>query len=112
MDKAIVVTVQQQMRVFEKQEDYQEDIFRYMRMAKAKQANLVIFPALSPVMLVPPIVSSPRLGLMKQAEKGRGPLPLRPADKKGPVQVRCRINTPFPPGAGKARALPEGMEFF
>lgn len=72
MDKAIVVTVQQQMRVFENQEDYQEDIFRYMRMAQAKHANLVIFPALSPIMLVPPVVSSPRLGLMKQAEKGRG----------------------------------------
>jgi predicted amidohydrolase len=72
MDKPIVATVQQQMRVFEKPEDYQEDIFRYMRMAQAKNASLVIFPALSPVMLVPPLASSPRLGLMKRAEKGRG----------------------------------------
>jgi predicted amidohydrolase len=72
MDKPIVATVQQQMRVFEKQEDYQEDVFRYMRMAQAKSANLIIFPALSPVMLVPPLASSPRLGLMKRAEKGRG----------------------------------------
>ena len=72
MDKAVVVTTQQQMRVFEKQEDYQEDIFRYLRMAEAKNAQLVVFPALSPVMLVPPLVSSPRLGLMKRAEKGRG----------------------------------------
>lgn len=72
MDRVIVATIQQQMRVFERQEDYQEDVFRYMRMAQAKNANLVIFPALSPVMLVPPLVSSPRLGLMKQAEKGRG----------------------------------------
>jgi predicted amidohydrolase len=72
MDRAVVATVQQQMQVFEKQEGYQEDIFRYMRMAQAKRAKLVIFPALSPVMLVPPLVSSPRLGLMKQAEKGRG----------------------------------------
>ncbi|MHC4711576.1 MAG: hypothetical protein ACYTA3_14535 [Planctomycetota bacterium] len=60
------------MRVFETQEEYQEDIFRYLRMAEAKDAKLVIFPALSPVMLVPSLVSSPRLGLMKQAEKGRG----------------------------------------
>jgi len=60
------------MRVFETQEAYQEDIFRYLRMAQAKDARLVIFPALSPVMLVPSLVSSPRLGLMKQGEKGRG----------------------------------------
>jgi len=61
------------MRVFERQEDYQEDVFRYLRMAEAKGAKLVIFPALSPVMLVPPLASSPRLGLMKQGDKGRGP---------------------------------------
>jgi predicted amidohydrolase len=72
MDRTIVATVQQQMQIFEKQEDYQEDVFRYMRMAQAKRARLIIFPALSPVMLVPPLVSSPRLGLMRQAEKGRG----------------------------------------
>lgn len=72
MDRAIVATIQQQVRVFEKQEDYQEEVYRYMRMARAKRANLVIFPALSPVMLVPALVSSPRLGLMKQADKGRG----------------------------------------
>lgn len=72
MDRIIVATIQQQMRVFDKHEDYQEDIYRYMRMAQAKNTNLVIFPALSPVMLVPPLVSSPRLGLMRQAEKGRG----------------------------------------
>jgi predicted amidohydrolase len=72
MDKAVVAAIQQQMRVFEKQEDYQEDVFRYMRMARAKRANLVIFPALSPTMFVPSLVSSPRLGLMKRAEKGRG----------------------------------------
>jgi predicted amidohydrolase len=72
MDKPIVATVQQQMRVFEKQEEYQEDVFRYMRMAQAKNASLVIFPALSAVMLIPSLASSPRLGLMKRAEKGRG----------------------------------------
>ena len=74
MDRVVVVTTQQQMRVFENQESYQEDVFRYMRMAQAKKAKLVVFPALSPVMLVPPLASSPRLGLMKHAEKGRGPL--------------------------------------
>ncbi len=62
------------MRVFERQEEYQEDIFRYMRMAQAKKARLVIFPALSPIMLVPPLASNLRLGLMRQAEKGRGRL--------------------------------------
>jgi len=73
MDRVIVAAAQQQMRVFEKQEDYQQDVFRYLRMAEAKNAHLVIFPALSPVMLVAPLVSSPRLGLMKQADKGRSP---------------------------------------
>jgi predicted amidohydrolase len=72
MDRVVVASVQQQMRVFEKQEDYQEDVFRYMRMAQSKGARLVVFPALSPVMLVPPLVSSPRLGLLKRAEKGQG----------------------------------------
>lgn len=72
MDRVVVATTQQQMQVFKTQEDYQEDIIRYLRMAEAKEANLIIFPALSPVMLVPALVSSPRLGLMKQADKGRG----------------------------------------
>jgi predicted amidohydrolase len=72
MDRVTVATTQQYMRVFETQDDYQEEIFRYLRMAEAKGAKLIIFPALSPVMLVPPLVSSPRLGLMKQADKGRG----------------------------------------
>jgi predicted amidohydrolase len=72
MDRAVVVTTQQLMRVFERPEDYQEDVVRYMRMAQARGARLIIFPALSPVMLVPPLLSSPRLGLMKQADKGRG----------------------------------------
>jgi predicted amidohydrolase len=71
MDKPIVATVQQQMQVFASQEDYQADVFRYLRMAQSKKASLVVFPALSPTMLVPPLVSSPRLGLMKQADKGR-----------------------------------------
>ncbi len=73
MDRVLVATTQQQMRVFERQEDYQEDVFRFLRMAEAKGAKLVIFPALSPVMLVPPLASSPRLGLMRQGDKGRGP---------------------------------------
>jgi len=73
MDRVIIATTQQQMQIFKTQEDYQEDIIRYLRMAEAKEAKLVIFPALSPVMLVPALVSSPRLGLMKQSEKGRGP---------------------------------------
>ncbi|GAB4536366.1 MAG: hypothetical protein Kow0063_21800 [Anaerolineae bacterium] len=72
MDRVIVATTQQQMRVFETQEDYQAEIFRYLRMAEAKGARLIIFPALSPVMLIPPLASSPRLGLMKRADKGRG----------------------------------------
>jgi predicted amidohydrolase len=72
MDRVVVAAVQQQMRVFEKQEDYQEDVYRYMRLAQTKGARLIVFPALSPVMLVPPLVSSPRLGLLKRAERGQG----------------------------------------
>jgi predicted amidohydrolase len=62
------------MQVFENQEGYQEDIFRFMRMAQAKKGRLVVFPALSPVMLVPPLASSPRLGLLKRADRGRSAL--------------------------------------
>src|SRR5512143_3853537 len=72
MDRVVIAAVQQQMRVFEKQEDFQEDVYRYMRLAQSKGARLVVFPALSPVMLVPALVSSPRLGLLKRAEKGQG----------------------------------------
>jgi hypothetical protein len=36
MDRVVVATVQQQMRVFEKQEDYQEDVYRYMRLARPR----------------------------------------------------------------------------
>jgi hypothetical protein len=46
MDRAVVVTTQQLMRVFERPEEYQEDVVRYMRMALASGARLFIFPAM------------------------------------------------------------------
>jgi predicted amidohydrolase len=65
-------TIQQQVRIFDTPLAYQSDIFRFLQMARAKDASLVVLPALSPLMLVPPLASEAKLDQLKQQEEGRG----------------------------------------
>jgi len=60
--------VQQQVKIYDSPLDYQVDIFKFLQMAQAKRAKLVVFPALSPLMLVPPLASHTRSNLLKKGK--------------------------------------------
>ncbi len=66
MSNFIVATVQQQTKIFEAPLDYQVDIFKFLEQAQAKKAQLVVFPALTPLMLVPPLISESKLRLLRK----------------------------------------------
>lgn len=66
MSNVIVAAVQQQTKIFEAPLDYQVDIFKFLEQAQAKKAQLVVFPALTPLMLVPPLISESALRRLKK----------------------------------------------
>ncbi|MFQ5612374.1 MAG: nitrilase-related carbon-nitrogen hydrolase [Anaerolineae bacterium] len=72
MSEIVIAVVQQQMRVYDAPEDYQKDIYRFLDLAQTKGAQLVIFPALSPVMLIPPLASGTKLSLLKKSQQRQG----------------------------------------
>lgn len=71
MDRLIVASVQERMRVFAKVEHYRHELQRFLRVAQHKHAALVVFPELGGTMLVPPLSRNFRLTLLKQRELGR-----------------------------------------
>ncbi|HEY83972.1 MAG TPA: hypothetical protein G4N96_02495 [Chloroflexi bacterium] len=71
MSKFVASAIQQRVKVYDTPLDYQKDIFRFLQMARAKGANLVVLPALSPLMLVPPLASNAKFNLLKQSEAGK-----------------------------------------
>ncbi len=73
MDKLIVASAQQQMRLFDSSESYRKELTRFLYMARAKGAQLIVFPALSGVMAASHRVEGFRVGLLKQAgERAQG----------------------------------------
>jgi len=69
MSNLIVASAQQQMRLFDAPEDYRKEMNRFLHMARAKGAQLVVFPELSGVMASTPMVEGFRMRLLKQARK-------------------------------------------
>lgn len=60
MEKLIVACVQPRMRVFDTIEDYIDDIRRYMNVAIHQDAELIVFPELLGLMIVPALMDSSR----------------------------------------------------
>jgi len=73
MGDFVASTIQQQVCIYNKPLEYQADIFRLFQMAQAKQVQLVVLPALSPLMLIPPLASRAKLDQLKKSQ-GRGGL--------------------------------------
>jgi predicted amidohydrolase len=73
MENTIVACVQQRMRIAESQEDFEFEAKRFLHQARAKSAQLVLFPELAGLMLVPPLASRLKLGLMKKADEASRP---------------------------------------
>jgi predicted amidohydrolase len=71
MDSIIVATAQQQMRLFESAEDHRRELARFMQAAQVKGAQLVVFPALSGVLSVSPLLEGFRVSLLKRAARSR-----------------------------------------
>lgn len=67
MSKVIVACAQQQMRLFDTPDSFRREISRFLNMARAKGAQLVVFPPLTGVMAASPRVQGFSVNLLKQA---------------------------------------------
>ena len=75
MSKVIVACAQQQMRLFDTPDSFRREISRFLNMARAKGAQLVVFPPLAGVMAASPRVQGFSINLLKQAaerQRARG----------------------------------------
>ena len=73
MAKLVVASAQQQMRLFDSPDNYRKELTRFLNMARAKGAELLVFPALTGVMAASHRVEGFRMNLLKQAdERQRG----------------------------------------
>jgi predicted amidohydrolase len=73
MENTVVACVQQRMRIVESQEDLESEARRFLHQARAKSAQLVLFPELAGLMLVSPLASRFKVGLMKRADEANRP---------------------------------------
>ena len=71
MTEFVACTIQQQVKIYDIPLEYQADIFQFLQMAQAKQAKLVVLPALSPLMLVPPLASQTKIELLRKKQDTR-----------------------------------------
>lgn len=71
MDRLTVACVQQRMRLPVTLDEYRDGLRRFLRAAENERAQLVIFPELAGVMLVPPLLGDFRSSLLLRADVGR-----------------------------------------
>lgn len=67
LNKVIIACAQQQMRLFESSDSFRREISRFLNMARAKGAQLAVFPPLAGVMAASPRVQGFSVRLLKQA---------------------------------------------
>ncbi len=67
MPSITIAAIQQAMRLHPTEDDFQTGIERFMRLAKNKEADLVVFPELCGLMLAGPFYSGLRGRLLKQS---------------------------------------------
>jgi len=73
MDKVTIACVQQRNVIVASQEEFEAQARRFVRLAQAKSAQLVIFPELAGLMLAPSLFSGIKRGFIKRADKGKQP---------------------------------------
>lgn len=71
MDRFVVASVQQRLRLPRTQEELCEVQRRFLRAAQAKNARLVVFPELGGLMLAAPMLADLRSRLLVHADQGR-----------------------------------------
>ncbi|HSJ54913.1 MAG TPA: nitrilase-related carbon-nitrogen hydrolase [Anaerolineae bacterium] len=73
MENLIVACIQQRMSIQSSHEEFDTEVRRFLRQAQAKAARLVVFPELTGVMLAPPLISSFKLGFLRQKDQAKQP---------------------------------------
>lgn len=73
MENLIVACIQQRMSIQSTHEEFDVDVRRFLRQAQAKAARLVVFPELAGIMLAPPLISSLKLGFLRQKDQAKQP---------------------------------------
>jgi predicted amidohydrolase len=71
METVVVATAQQQMRLFQSPEDYRRELARFMQIAQAKGAELIVFPTLSGIPAASPLINGFRVRLLRRAGGSR-----------------------------------------
>ena len=73
MNKVVVACVQQRLRLHADTEECRKDLIRFLRMAQAKKAKLIVFPELIGTLAVAPLLQGVRARLLRQADQARRP---------------------------------------
>jgi predicted amidohydrolase len=73
MDKVTIACVQQRNVIVSSQEKFESLARRFIRLAQAKSAQLVVFPELAGLMLAPSLFSGIKRSFIKRADKGKQP---------------------------------------
>jgi predicted amidohydrolase len=77
MPNLVVASVQQQMRLYNSPDSYRKELTRFLYMARAKRAMLIVFPALTGVMIASHKIEGFGMNLLRQADerkRGKGSL--------------------------------------
>lgn len=73
MNHITIACVQQRMSIQPTREEFEAEARRFLRQAQAKSARIVLFPELAGLMLAPPLISSLKLGFIKQEDQSKRP---------------------------------------
>jgi len=73
MDKVTIACVQQRNVIVSSQEEFESLARRFIRLAQAKSAQLVVFPELAGLMLAPSLFSGIKRSFIRRADKGKQP---------------------------------------
>jgi len=73
MDKVTIACVQQRNVIVSSQEEFESLARRFIRLAQAKSAQLVVFPELAGFILAPSLFSGIKRSFIKRADKGKQP---------------------------------------
>ena len=77
-----VMTIQLGTRVFKDVNDFEQTIRRFAGLARSKEAKLIVFPELTGLMLIPPLMAGVKSSLLRAAGRGRR--------KKAPILQKAR----------------------
>lgn len=71
MDRYVVASVQQRLRLPQTLDELRDHQHRFLRAAQAKNARLIVYPELAGLMLAAPMLVDLRSRLLKRADQGR-----------------------------------------